>query len=221
MTEENTFEYWDDKLKENKARYTAGELLKEEYQKNGRRIRAKRRKAVKSGEAKIRTASFPHTETPPPGPKSLISPKRKRKKSKKTKATTRVIGFGEQNEYYRKLCEAFQILNQTESLESKPIDFDTSAKSKPREVHPKDLHNYPYQAFPISEVMRLGLSTHAEVALNLISRFQDKWLLRPEFYSAFRQGEMIFVCLGPVEGKHKRTTQKIDQDSSLTATSSS
>jgi len=190
-TEVQDFEYWTNKLNENKAKYKANEIPKDEYQKNGRRIRAKRRKSVAIKPEVVEDSGATVTNTPP-GPK-----KRKSRKRKKAKIV-RTIGFGEQNVFYRKLTEAIDVLpTQTDGI------------SKPRKALPEAMHQAPFQAIPVTEIMKLELAEPKDYVVELINRFKSKWLMYPTHYSNMRQGDTVFFCLGPVD---KTLMEVVDHD---------
>ena len=184
MTDENTFEYWDNKLKENKAKYKAGELEKAEYQKNGRRIRVKRRKALKASAPSppvIVDSGGPVTNTPP------VPKKAKRQKRKKAK-TVKDIGFGQQNGYFKDMTAAIDAMAQTE------LPYP-----KPTKANPKAMHLGKWQATPMPEIIKLGLESPKAAAIEILNRFKNKWLTTPTHYSSMRQGDLQFLCLGPVD----------------------
>jgi len=183
------FDYWTDKLNENKAKYKANEIPKDEYQKNGRRIRAKRRKSVAKPKVVADSGGGAVTNTPP------VPKKRKSRKKKKGKIV-KEIGFGQQNSFYRNLVEAINVLPQTE------------LETKPRKAIPEAMHQAPFQAIPVTEIMKLGLPTHEECVVELINRFKSKWMMYPTHYSHMRQGETVFFCLGPVD----KTLMKVVDD---------
>lgn len=190
-TEVQNFEYWTDKLNENKAKYKANEIPKDEYQKNGRRIRAKRRKAG-AFTAQVESDSGAAVTNTPPVPKKPKSRKRKKEK------IVREVGFGPQNHFYRDMIEAIDCLTQTELSSPKPTKAD-----------PKALHIGHWQAIPIPEIMKLEVepNTPKAFALEMLERFKNKWLTTPTHYSCIRQGELLFLCLGPVT---KQTSFEIE-----------
>jgi len=139
MTEVQDFQYWTDKLNENKTKYKDNEIPKDEYQKNGRRIRAKRRKAVAASTSKpeVVTDSGGSVTNTPPVPKKTKS--RKRKKAKIVKK----IGFGYQNSFYRDMTEAIDAFLQTELPYPKPI-----------KAEPMSLHSGHWQAIPMTRLRK-------------------------------------------------------------------